>query len=188
MNILIALLLLPLGIAVGLNLPDLDHKVGFLVHRSIVTHGFLLPLLVFWAARTQEKLMIRFLSIGLSLSMVAHLCFDLFPKAWIGFALISIPLYGRTSPLFSWLWIAGSIVFCLYLALLFIKNLWDTIVVVASSVVSFGFCAVSEAVFWPALIAIILATFITLMLPSNSAEVVRSLVRKSAKEFKVING
>lgn len=113
---------------------------------------------------------------------MAHLCFDLFPKAWTGFALISIPLYGRISPLLSWLWIAGSIVLCLYLALLLVKNLWDVAIIVGSAIISFGFCATTESIFWPALMALILAALIALMLPSSSTEVLRKLIRKFVSE------
>ena len=123
MSYIVGLLLLPIGIVIGLNLPDLDYRVSFLVHRSIVTHGFLFPLLLFWGIHKRELAQLRLPLIGFSLSLAAHLCFDLFPVAWIGYALISVPLYGRTDPLFSWLWIAGSIVLCLYLALLLVKNL-----------------------------------------------------------------
>jgi hypothetical protein len=161
-----------------LNLPDLDSRVSFLIHRSIVTHSFFFPILLFWIAHKKEQPTIRFLSMGFSLSITAHLCFDLFPKAWTGFALISIPLYGRASPLFSWVWIAGSIVLCLYLAFLLVKNLGDVIIVVSSAVVSFGFCATTESVFWPALLALIGATLTTLMLPSSSSVVLRKLIRK----------
>jgi hypothetical protein len=40
-------ILLLLALLLGLNLPDLDQQLQFLVHRSILTHGFLLPLGVF---------------------------------------------------------------------------------------------------------------------------------------------
>jgi hypothetical protein len=166
--------------AAGLNLPDLDHRVSFLVHRSMVTHSFFFPLFLFLAVPKKEKAALRFLSMGFSLSIVTHLCFDLFPKVWAGFALISIPVYGRTSPLFSWLWVAGSIVVCLYLALLLIENLGDVIMVASSAVVSFGLCAATAGVFWPALIALVVATLITLMLPSSSTGVLGKLIRKSA--------
>lgn len=178
MSYITGLIFLLIGMVAGLNLPDLDSNLSFLVHRSIVTHNFLFPLCLFWLVPKEEKPMIRFLSMGFSLSITAHLCFDLFPKAWSGFALISIPLYGRTSPLFSWVWIVGSIVLCLYLAFLLVKNLGDVIVVVGSIVVSFGFCATIESVFWSALLALIGATFITLMLPSSSSAVLRNLIKK----------
>lgn len=178
MNYFIGLLLLFIGIAIGLNLPDLDYRVSFLVHRSIVTHSFFFPLLLFWLIPKKEKSTIYWLSIGFSLSFVTHFCFDLFPKAWTGYALISIPLYGRSSPLFSWVWIAGSIVFCLYLALLLVKNLGDIFIIVGSAVVSFSLGAATESAFWPALLALIVAVFIVLMLPSSFTEVLRKLIRK----------
>ena len=172
------LLLLPIGIAVGLSLPDLDTRVSFLVHRSIVTHGFIFPLLLYWGVHRKELALLRLPAIGFSLSVAAHLCFDLFPVAWIGYALISVPMYGRTESLFSWLWIAGSIIFCLYLALLLVKNLGDVVVVAGSAVVSFGLCAATESVYWLPLAALGLAAFVALMLPSSSAGMARRLLKK----------
>ncbi len=178
MNTIVGLLLLPIGIALGLTLPDLDYRVSFLVHRSIVTHGFIFPLLLYWGVHKRELALLRLSSMGFSLSLAAHLCFDLFPVAWIGYALISVPGYGRTDPWFSWLWIAGSIVLCLYLALLLVKNLGDVVVAAGSAVTSFGLCAAAESVYWPALAALSLAAFVALMLPSSSAGMARQLLKK----------
>jgi hypothetical protein len=178
MSYIIGLLLLPIGIVIGLNLPDLDSRVSFLVHRSIVTHSFIFPLLLFWGIHKRDLAQLRLPSIGFSLSLAAHLCFDLFPAAWIGYALISVPMYGRTDPLFSWLWIAGSILLCLYLALLLVKNSGDVIVAAASAVVSFGLCAAAESVYWLPLAAFTLAAFVALMLPSSSAGMFRRLLKK----------
>ncbi len=178
MNTIIGLLLLPVGIAVGLSLPDLDTRVSFLVHRSIVTHGFVFPLLLYWGIHRKVLALLRLPAMGFSLALAAHLCFDLFPNAWLGYALISVPFYGRTESLFSWLWIAGSIVVCLYLALLLVKNLGDVVVVAGSAVVSFGLCAAAESVYWPALAALGLAAVIALLLPSSSAGMFRRLLKK----------
>jgi hypothetical protein len=41
------IILLLLALFLGLSLPDLDQQLQFLVHRSILAHGFLLPLGVF---------------------------------------------------------------------------------------------------------------------------------------------
>jgi hypothetical protein len=177
MSYIVGLLLLPIGMAIGLSLPDLDSRVSFLVHRSIVTHGFIFPLLLYWGVHKRDLAQLRLPAIGFSLSLAAHLCFDLFPNAWLGYALISVPLYGRTEPLFSWLWIAGSIVVCLYLALLLVKNVGDVVVAAGSAVVSFGLCAAAESVYWP-LAALGLATLIALLLPSSSAGMVRRLLNK----------
>jgi hypothetical protein len=178
MSYIIGLLLLPIGIVIGLNLPDIDYRVSFLVHRSIVTHSFLFPFLLFWGIHKRDLAQLRLPSIGFNLSLAAHLGFDLFPKAWVGYALISVPLYGRTDPLFSWLWIAGSIVLCLYLALLLVKNPGDVVVAAGSAIVSLGLCAAAESVYWPALAALGLATLIALMLPSSSAGMFRQLLKK----------
>lgn len=108
------------GLLVGSELPDLDqHTRGVLLHRSIVTHGWLIPLVIWLAARARPReFWLRFGAIGLSVAVAVHLCFDLFPAAWSGFARISIPGYGWSSAPFSWIWIAASVVVCLALALL----------------------------------------------------------------------
>ena len=45
----------------------------------------------------------------MAVRVAVHLSFDLFPKGWSGFALISVPGYGWTAPWFSGAWIAISI-------------------------------------------------------------------------------
>lgn len=116
MKLLGTLLLTALGMALGFALPDLDLKLAFagLLHRSILTHGCLAPLLAAWLAKDAGAAG-RALLGGLCAALAIHLCFDLFPVRWIGFALITIPLLGRTSALVSWLWIAASSVICLIL-------------------------------------------------------------------------
>ena len=60
-----------------------------------------------------------------AVGLAVHLSFDLFPKGWSGFALISVPSYGWTAPWFSGAWIAFSTVFCAYLAIRLVKNWFD---------------------------------------------------------------
>jgi hypothetical protein len=170
------MVLLLLALLLGLNLPDLDHQVSFLRHRSILTHGFLVPLAVFLAVYKEKATTPRFLSMGFSLAAVIHLCFDLFPRAWTGFALITIPLWGRSSALFSWLWISVSIIVCLYLTFILIRTLVDVLVAFGSLALAFAFYASTEAVFWPALVTLVVAVGITLALPANSRAILRSLV------------
>ncbi len=43
MKYISAIGLLIVGFLIGAALPDVDHAVPVLTHRSIVTHGFLLP-------------------------------------------------------------------------------------------------------------------------------------------------
>ena len=103
--------LLVLAFVIALKVPDVDQKVGFLVHRSIITHGPALPLLLAFLAVKSGK--------GLGLTAVfsagvgVHLIMDLFPKAWVGFALVHSPILGRLSPFPSVVWLVGSAVVCL---------------------------------------------------------------------------
>jgi hypothetical protein len=136
------ILWLLLGIALGLKFPDIDNRLqlsGLLVHRSILTHGFLLSLLLFWFIRNKrdERPKLRLFVTGLSLAFAVHLCFDFFPKSWIGFALIHIPFYERTSGLFSQLWILLSVGICLYLAFVLVRRFIELLLSIGSLILSF---------------------------------------------------
>lgn len=176
---LVAVLLLVLAVRVGLKLPDIDGKLWFLKHRSLLTHGLLLPLLLFCLARPYLNPVPRLFVIGLSLSMAVHLCFDLFPKAWSGFALIKVPLYGQTGALFSWLWIATSCVVCVYLALLLIQYVFELLLGAASLLMAF----IQHVQQNPyehhasALMALLIAAALALTLPSNAGSMLRQQKR-----------
>ncbi len=116
------LLTLAVGLVAGKEFPDLDQDVSFLVHRSIFTHGLLLPVMLFSVAFAFKATPVRLFAIGFSLGVAVHLSFDLFPKAWTGFALIHVPTVGWTYPAVSWVWIALSIVVCLYAAMKLVRN------------------------------------------------------------------
>jgi hypothetical protein len=47
-------LLFLFGAAIALIIPDIDQRLPFLVHRSLLTHGMLLPLLAYWLARGSD--------------------------------------------------------------------------------------------------------------------------------------
>jgi hypothetical protein len=119
-----------LGAALGLHFPDVDTRFQWLIsprlllHRSAVTHGLIVPSLLFLSARAKDKApSFRSFVIGFSLASAVHLCFDFFPKGWVGFALIHVPLYGRTTALFSQAWIMLGVLACLYLAFLLARRL-----------------------------------------------------------------
>jgi len=172
------ILALLMGIIAGFVLPDLDLKLSFLGHRSIITHGLLLPVLLFWVAHKKKHITTRLLAAGDGLSSAIHLCFDLFPRAWRGYALIYIPVYGRTSPVFSWLWIAVGMVSCIYLALASVNSVFEVVLVVGSLIVAFSFYATQESVYWSALVALVVATGIALVLPSDGGKRLKELSRK----------
>lgn len=175
---LTGIILLLLALLLGLNLPDLDHQIQFLVHRSIITHGFLIPLGVFMLVYKDKTSSPRFLSMGFSLATVTHLCFDLFPRAWAGFALIHIPFWGRSTPIFSWIWLGASIIICLYLTFVLMKTLLDIVMAIGSLGLAFAFYASTQPIFWPALITLLLAVGLTLILPANSREILLNIVSR----------
>ena len=153
------------GAALGLYLPDIDHTFPFLFHRSIITHSLLLPLLCFLAVyRAQEHW--KAATAGLCLGVAVHLCFDLFPALWIGFALINAPLLGQMSGAFSLHMLVGSIVGCLYLTLRLLTTADELAVAVSVSLVCFLIAAQSERVFWPALLILLLTWFVATCLPN----------------------
>ena len=91
MKYLFAFVLLGVGLAVGDCFPDIDQHTGLLLHRSIVTHGPLVPLIAVAIAATSRTILLRWFALGLVVGFAVHLSFDLFPKGWSGFALISVP-------------------------------------------------------------------------------------------------
>jgi len=91
MKYLFAFVLLGVGLAVGNWFPDIDQDTGLLLHRSIVTHGPLVPLIAVAIAATSRTILLRWFALGLVVGFAVHLSFDLFPKGWSGFALISVP-------------------------------------------------------------------------------------------------
>lgn len=106
---------LAIGLFLGIKFPDWDRYVPGLVHRSILTHSFIpVFLLLWWQAKCISPYSpLRLLGIGYAMATAVHLSFDLFPRGWRGFALIHIPGYGWTSPLFSQAWLIISILMCL---------------------------------------------------------------------------
>ena len=112
---LVAPVFVLVGLHWGIGLPDIDQRTNLLLHRSIITHSPLIPfILLVLALRIGFGLYA--LAMGVSIGFAVHHAFDLFPKGWTGSALISIPFYGWTPGLFSWIWIALSTVICAYIA------------------------------------------------------------------------
>jgi hypothetical protein len=158
-----ALLFLLVGLALGEKFPDVDQGNSFLVHRSIITHGPLFPLLLFLLALIIKAVPIRFFVMGFSLGVAVHLCFALFPKAWVGYALIHVPVVGWTYPLVSWVWIALSIILCLFMAMRLVRSGLHGMALVLGLLLMFGYASVSEEAVWGPLLAVIVAAVIGLI-------------------------
>ncbi len=172
------IVLLLVALLIGLELPDWDHRLPFLIHRSLITHGFLLPLALFVLVQ-RKTAPLRLFSMGFNVATAIHLCFDLFPRAWVGFALIHIPFWGRSNTLFSWVWISLSIVISLYLTFVLIQTFIDLCLIIGSLGLFFFFYAASQPAFGLALTALVAAIGITLLFPGNSQDILRTLgVRK----------
>ena len=148
--------LVALGIAayIGLRLPDIDQQVGFLLHRSIITHGPLFPLAAFILAQADNPLPRRF-GMGLALGYAVHMAFDMFPQSWRGYALISIPGYGWIPAVASWIWIAATMLLCMSLAFKLVRHLGDTFILLLVLGFVFVFASRQETTFWLPLLAVI---------------------------------
>ena len=143
-----------MGLVVGLHFPDIDNRLQWLIptrvllHRSILTHGLMAPLMLFWVIRSRGDAAPspspRLFVIGVSLAVAVHLCFDFFPRGWIGFALIHIPVYGRTTALFSQAWIILSLILCLYVAFLPVRNVVELALGVGNLIISFAVSAAED--------------------------------------------
>ncbi len=112
----LGLMLFVVGLALGQRFPDFDQSTSLLLHRSIVTHGPWVPVMLAIAATQNRSIPLRWLAMGVSLGLAVHLAFDLFPRGWSGYALISAPFHGWTTPAFSQAWIALSAFVCAFVA------------------------------------------------------------------------
>ena len=137
-----------LGLFIGESFPDLDQRTDLLLHRSIITHGIFIPIAVFWIGYKNKSLYFRRLTLGIMIGLVVHFSFDLFPRGWSGYALISLPVIGWTDPWFSWFWIAISAVPCSYMGSRIVQGRTEAIMFVLCPMPSFPFVSLDEHSFW----------------------------------------
>ena len=133
------------GAWAGLKLPDVDQRTDLLLHRSILTHGPLIPLIVYVLVRNARRLSVRAFSMFLCLGFVVHLSFDLFPRAWMGYALISIPAYGWLPPVLSIAWMSASALLCAYWASRLVRGVQESPLLIFGVLAIFAFAAPNEA-------------------------------------------
>ncbi len=132
------------GAGLGIRAADIDLALPFLLHRSIVTHGLLFPVLACGFALYFHHARLRMFAIGLGVAMAVHFCFDLYPAAWAGYALIHIPGYGRASVTFSWAWLGVSAFIGLYGALWLVWRMRELVLSVISAAGAFFYYASHE--------------------------------------------
>jgi len=153
------------GAAIGLSLADMDRAFFFLTHRSIVTHGLLLPLLCFYLVQGRAD-WFRAGAAGLCLTMAVHLSFDLFPVGWFGYAVVHVPLWGRLDNTLSILWFLASMVTCSALALRLLDSPAALGLALAVAGGFFLFASRGEAHFWYPLLVLLLTFGAATLLPN----------------------
>ena len=136
------LVILYVSLLAGLEFPDFDlHLLFFLGHRSILTHGIIVPFFLykfltmesyskisnkifgrFFSNKNISKEVLDYVYIGFLIGIAIHLCADLFPKAWIGFALIKFPPWIPMGAPFSIVWMLLNMFFALKIAFQKIKQ------------------------------------------------------------------
>ena len=136
------LVILYVSLLAGLEFPDFDlHLLFFLGHRSILTHGIIVPFFLykfltmesyskisnkifgrFFSNKNISKEVLDYVYIGFLIGIAIHLCADLFPKAWIGYAQIVFPPWIRMGAAFSIAWMLLNMFFALKIAFQKIKQ------------------------------------------------------------------
>ncbi len=164
MTLALGLILFVVGLVVGEQLPDVDQSTDLLLHRSIILHSPLVPVLLFMVATESRSVPLRRFAIGVSLGFAVHLAFDLFPRGWSGYALISLPVYGWTPAAFSKVWIALSTIVCAYLAAKLARGCLEAILFVIGVIGVFISAMPDEHTLWRPAGAIIVACGMAIVL------------------------
>ena len=108
MRIILVAVLVALAVPVGLVAPDIDQRVSWLTHRSALTHAPWFALIAVGLALKVGARPLLWMAAAFCLRLAIHFGLDLFPKAWQGYALFHIPLYGRLASASSFLWIVTA--------------------------------------------------------------------------------
>ena len=164
MRYLPPLIAVVVGLPLGLELPDIDQRIGFLLHRSIITHGPLLPIILFAWVSSSQSLPRRWFAMSVSLGLAVHFSFDLFPQAWSGYALIALPGLGWTPAPFSWIWLALNVLICTYLAAKLVRSGLETGLLGLGLIGGFIYAARTENALWGPIAAVMAATAVAAIL------------------------
>ncbi len=115
------LALIFLGFTIGGTFADIDLAPPLPVkHRSFWTHGALVPLGLSYLVE-QPGDNIFWFAVGFLPAYAVHLLADMFPKKWIGGALIkTFPLPKTLGAISSFLWLAAGVVASGYILYTFV--------------------------------------------------------------------
>ena len=114
----VAVAFFAVGAWLGSWFPDIDQKIRYLRHRSVVTHGFLMPATMLVGLGVTRVDRVDWFIAGFSVGVAVHLAFDLFPESWRGYALITIPGFGAMSKVVAMAWLTISVFVCLSIAVI----------------------------------------------------------------------
>ena len=117
-----AILLAGCAAVIGLMWPDFDLWLPGLTHRSAVTHGLWLPLVVVLLVRRQAWL--APVAAGLALGIAVHCAADLFPEAMRGYAMVKLPFVTGIGRALSWAWLMLTVVLGIVLPLRWVEARW----------------------------------------------------------------
>jgi len=156
------IIFLILGIYLGLNFPDIDQRTHLLIHRSIFTHGLIVPLFFFLFSSRITKKSLRLFLMGFVVAIAVHLSFDLFPIGWKMHALIHIPQIGWTHKIVSISWIFISIVFCIYVGIALIREAFEGFIFSLIVIGTFVFESFGESRFFAPLIILIITNLVAI--------------------------
>ena len=165
---IVGLILLVVGLWIGLELPDADQSASFLLHRSIITHGPLIPGLLFIVAAASRAIPVRWLALGVGIGFAVHLAFDLYPRSWQGYALISVPYFGWMPDWFSKAWIGISALLAAHMAARLTRTFFEVSLFVLGLAGSFIAVAPSENQLWLPAITTAGLGILALVLPRDS--------------------
>ncbi len=159
---------------IGLKLPDFDQSFYWrplIVHRSLLTHSALLPLILFWLLRAhvigkKADPRLRLSLMGFLLATAVHFCFDLFPSAWTGYALVHIPLLGWVGAWPSAFLLGSGALASLYFACRLFQRISDVYLSALGLATCYGWAAAHAPTFsFAALMALVAMSVIAFALP-----------------------
>ena len=156
---LVAPVFVLVGLHCGIVMPDIDQRTDLLLHRSIITHSPLIPVIVSLLA-LRIGLGLYTFAMGVSIGFAVHHTFDLFPTGWTGYALISLPFYGWTPPLFSWIWIAFTTLVCAYLAARLVQGRLDKLWYLLGFIYIFILTVPKEGTWFGPVVTLIIAVLV----------------------------
>ena len=179
-ELLTGLFLAGVGIALGLYVADWDLHLPFLDHRSVFTHGVLLPMGVWWLlisgytyadplfedARISADSWafgLRFFALGFFSGYAIHMCFDVFPKRWVGGALIKSP-FGVFPREGSIAWLLAGLLLSLYLAVRLIHSEAEAMVLLGLLVFLFRYYRKHEDTRWRPFFLMLILSFVIFIL------------------------